>query len=196
MNTKNQIRLSSQLLFAELGYEGTSLTKIAEQVGIKKASIYSHYENKEAIFLDVIKNISESYVADIRKSFSNKEGENVEQQMKQAFFNYIESWSNEEDVINKIYNRLIQFPPVELKEKIREFIEESERLVDDIVISVIVKGQKEGIILPDMEASKIAYTFFSLIVGIISESSYKQIPDNMVQATFSWEIFWRGIRNT
>lgn len=40
--------------FVQHGYEGASLSAIAETVGIRKASIYTHFKSKEAIFLQLI----------------------------------------------------------------------------------------------------------------------------------------------
>lgn len=37
--------------FAENGYDGASLSTIAQTVGIRKASLYSHVEGKDALFL-------------------------------------------------------------------------------------------------------------------------------------------------
>ena len=35
------------------GYDSVSLREIAEEVGIQKSSIYSHYSSKEAILMDI-----------------------------------------------------------------------------------------------------------------------------------------------
>ena len=40
--------------FAHFGYEGASLSKIAEEVGIKKPTIYAHYKGKDDLFLSVV----------------------------------------------------------------------------------------------------------------------------------------------
>jgi AcrR family transcriptional regulator len=39
--------------FSERGYDASSLSEIAAQVGMRKASLYSHFASKEALFLDV-----------------------------------------------------------------------------------------------------------------------------------------------
>ncbi|MGZ7095989.1 MAG: TetR/AcrR family transcriptional regulator, partial [Methanobacterium sp.] len=42
-NTKERIFDAAIKLFAQYGFEGTSMREIAEEVGIKKASMYSHF---------------------------------------------------------------------------------------------------------------------------------------------------------
>ena len=53
MNTKEKIFNISIDLFSKKGYDSVSLREIAEEVGIKKSSIYSHYPSKEAILIDI-----------------------------------------------------------------------------------------------------------------------------------------------
>ena len=53
MNTKEKIFDVSLDLFSKRGYDSVSLREIAEEVGIKKSSIYSHYSSKEAILMDI-----------------------------------------------------------------------------------------------------------------------------------------------
>lgn len=40
--------------FVTYGYDGASLNQIAEMVGIRKASIYAHFANKDALFLTLL----------------------------------------------------------------------------------------------------------------------------------------------
>ncbi|WP_298523586.1 TetR/AcrR family transcriptional regulator [uncultured Methanobrevibacter sp.] len=53
MNTKEKIFNVSLDLFSKKGYDSVSLREIADEVGIKKSSIYSHYSSKEAILMDI-----------------------------------------------------------------------------------------------------------------------------------------------
>ena len=54
MNTKEKIFNISIDLFSKKGYDSVSLREIADGVGIKKSSIYSHYPSKEAILMDIL----------------------------------------------------------------------------------------------------------------------------------------------
>ena len=52
--TKEKILKVSTTLFSELGYKGTSVRKIASNVGIRESAIYNHYKNKEEILSKTI----------------------------------------------------------------------------------------------------------------------------------------------
>lgn len=56
-NTKQKILKVSSKLFSEYGYKGTSVRKIASEVGIRESALYNHFKNKEEIFLSVAKEI-------------------------------------------------------------------------------------------------------------------------------------------
>ena len=60
-NTKQAILEVSLNLFSVYGFEATSLSQIANAVGIRKASLYSHFENKQAIMDALVKEVLEEY---------------------------------------------------------------------------------------------------------------------------------------
>ena len=54
MSTKDRILDAALTLFAENGYNGTSVEQIAKAVGIKAPSLYKHYKGKEDILNSLI----------------------------------------------------------------------------------------------------------------------------------------------
>lgn len=60
-NTKQAILDAALELFSVQGYEATSISRLAEAVGIRKASLYSHFENKQAILDALIQSTLEQY---------------------------------------------------------------------------------------------------------------------------------------
>ena len=60
-NTKQEILNAALDLFSVQGFEATSISQIANAVGIRKASLYSHFENKQAILDALIKEVLERY---------------------------------------------------------------------------------------------------------------------------------------
>ena len=62
-NTKQEILEASLELFSVQGFEATSISQIAGAVGIRKASLYSHFESKQDILDAIVKNVLEQYGA-------------------------------------------------------------------------------------------------------------------------------------
>ena len=60
-STKERILLASAALFARDGYFGVSVKDIATAVEIKPASLYNHYESKEALWKAVLDRIQELF---------------------------------------------------------------------------------------------------------------------------------------
>ena len=61
MSTKEKIMDAALTLFAENGYDGTSVEQIANIVGIKAPSLYKHYKGKEDILNALIDSAEERY---------------------------------------------------------------------------------------------------------------------------------------
>ena len=62
-NTKRDILEAALELFSVQGFEATSISQIADAVGIRKASLYSHFESKQAILDALVKEVLERYEA-------------------------------------------------------------------------------------------------------------------------------------
>ena len=60
-NTKQEILDASLELFSVQGFEATSISQIVGAVGIRKASLYSHFESKQAILDALVKDVLEKY---------------------------------------------------------------------------------------------------------------------------------------
>ena len=62
-NTKHEILQAALELFSVQGFEATSVSQIASAVGIRKASLYSHFENKQAVLDALVQEVLEQYAA-------------------------------------------------------------------------------------------------------------------------------------
>ena len=60
-NTKQEILEVSLELFSVQGFEATSISQIANAVGIRKASLYSHFESKQAILDALVQEVLVQY---------------------------------------------------------------------------------------------------------------------------------------
>jgi len=60
-DTRERIQAIALELFAEQGYEKTSLREIAERLGVTKAALYYHFKSKE----DIVRSLTEDYRAEL-----------------------------------------------------------------------------------------------------------------------------------
>jgi AcrR family transcriptional regulator len=61
-NTRERIQAVALQLFAEQGYESTSMRQIAEQLGFTKAALYYHFASKE----DIVRALIETMLGEVR----------------------------------------------------------------------------------------------------------------------------------
>jgi len=65
-DTRSRLRELALQLFAEQGYEQTSLREIAERLGVTKAALYYYFKSKE----DIVRSLVEDYMAEIDQLIS------------------------------------------------------------------------------------------------------------------------------
>jgi AcrR family transcriptional regulator len=54
METQELILNAAEATFAQLGYDGTSVSTICEAAGVSKGAFYHHFESKQAVFLRLL----------------------------------------------------------------------------------------------------------------------------------------------
>src|SRR5215471_7421560 len=60
-DTRSRVQKVALELFAEQGYEKTSLREIAERLGVTKAALYYHFKSKE----DIVHSFTDDYFTEI-----------------------------------------------------------------------------------------------------------------------------------
>lgn len=56
--SREQLLSVARAAFAEAGYSGASMSAIAERAGIRKASLFHHFRSKEALYLEMLAEIT------------------------------------------------------------------------------------------------------------------------------------------
>ncbi|HXB48227.1 MAG TPA: TetR/AcrR family transcriptional regulator [Streptosporangiaceae bacterium] len=65
-DTRSRLRELALQLFAEQGYEKTSLREIAERLGVTKAALYYYFKSKE----EIVRSLVEDYMAELDELIS------------------------------------------------------------------------------------------------------------------------------
>ena len=55
--TKEKLLMTALNLFSKYGYDGVSISYLANELGVTKGALYRHYESKQAIFDEIIQRV-------------------------------------------------------------------------------------------------------------------------------------------
>jgi len=59
---REQILAGAQRAFARLGYEGATVARLEEETGLSRGAIFNYFENKEALFVELVRRSSNRFV--------------------------------------------------------------------------------------------------------------------------------------
>lgn len=183
METKTRIMNAAFELFAQKGIS-FSLTEVATVVGIRKASIYAHFENKESLLHKVIEDEMEKYFFEI-----NQENDDL----KKIFFGVLDYYDDSE-VKLLFWKRLLLLPPKSLAPDLVQKIHHMSEKRYEIVGNLILKDIEKGIIKNHSE-EEIALMFFSLIHGLLSSVLIYHPKDIKKYYKSIWHNFYTSIIN-
>lgn len=189
--TVDKIKKTALELFAENGYNGTSLSDIAKRVGIKKPSLYNHFDSKEALYFATIEDVFLTYVDHVNESLADIKVETVKAKLKQALISTAQFLSSHD--IGMMYMRVLMFPPIDLRENIVKRFELWEGETDEIYIRLFEEGSKRNEIQPG-DIQIYLQAFYTLLDGISTDMFIysKEKVDAKLEA--GWMVFWDGIR--
>lgn len=188
---KNEILSKSLELFANQGYFGTSMDDIAKSVGIKKASLYSHYSGKESIFTAVFNSILEDYTSFINDLTACKEETNCSEKLTSIFSGYVKNCKDNNKMV--FWDRYYYYPPEYLKDYIFSKTYEIEMLFLKKITAIVEQGIKNGG-FKNTSANDIALSFYYMMIGFAMTIKFydeKAIDKDIEKCT---AVFLDGIK--
>ena len=192
MSTKDKILNVSKSHFASNGYEGTSMAMIAEDVGIRKPSLYSHYSSKADIFKDVLTLEFETQLLLVKKILSNKNQSTVEKLYKLLMANL----PGDEKMMmdNEFYYRFFKYPPVDIEEYTIGRYREADQKIFEMFDAVVKEGKEQGDIDSTLSSRQIYELYFMMVDGIDTMSMLYNFEAAKKSSENVWQVFYRGLK--
>ena len=131
---KGQIKKASINVFARYGYHKTTLEDIANQLGIKKNSLYYYFQNKETIFNEIIVEEAAAFVETLDAEI--KKQKTTEKKLKVVISKIIYYAKERSNLLTM---------PLKVFIEIGELIENSHKEFRESVRGIIEKVLKDGI---------------------------------------------------
>ena len=176
---QSQIAKAAIALFAEKGFENTSIKDIALKTGIGKGTLYHYFESKDAILYRASLEILTEFEKSMSDSFLKKrhpsdklrvlmqEAMSITEEVEQIFFVYMELW-----LIHLRENQYGRFMDI-----FRELLQGFRIVVRDI----IEEGKQKKLYRQDVDPKNLAIYLVASIDGIYLHYYFDQQAFDLLQ---------------
>ncbi|MCM2603364.1 TetR/AcrR family transcriptional regulator [Rossellomorea marisflavi] len=183
----NELKAIALEQFALHGYQGASLSAIADKAGIKKQSIYSHFKSKEDLFIRAFED-SVQHELDFIDRYLARNELPIIHTLNQFLPSYLTRYG--EDSNMKFFLRTSFFPPVELEEAIKEG---TEKYITGLEALFVRLFERYGRFQSDITPEKASVTYLTILDGLLVELLYGRSERLEKRLEHSLEVFWKGI---
>lgn len=188
MVTKQHITEAAFKLFALKGFYETSTENIANALGIKKQSLYSHFKSKGEIILAVLQEHAEHINKEIEKIIGTNSDKSTEALLKSIFEKICVYFSQRD--------RLLLWKRIRCLDENGEYKEILQNIYSQL--KYIIHVELGGILkieYPHFNSPEIFRSFFTsyiiLISGYMDWMLFVGYDSNTIEST--WENFWQGM---
>ena len=105
-DTKNKILDAAKTIFTSKGFDGASIDSIALEAGVTKSLLYYYFENKDAVFYEVIKKTMQNLIIRLEEERKIK----IPQNREESFICGINILKNEIDVLRIALSEALKSP--------------------------------------------------------------------------------------
>ena len=190
--TKQLILDHALALFTDKGYEGASMDDIARAVGIRKASLYAHFDGKESIFSAIFDDILAEYERFIH-GLTRLSDETAPAALERVFLSFIDYCYDNPKMY--FWDRYFYYPPAFLRDFIREKTLETERLFLEQIRRLMEQGAGNGEIRGgDTEGMTLSYYY--LMIGLSMSVRMYERADLLRDARAAWNGLRLGLERS
>ncbi len=144
---RERVLEAAEQLFAERGFAGTSVQQIAEMAGVSKATIFHHFENKQALYCAVVERVCAGTRHALETLLSDEHGQALDQ-LRAYRRQDMEEMLTHARVVRLILRELTMGEDAQAK-----------ALVDQVfgqhylrLKALVIRAQREGMLREDIDA--------------------------------------------
>ncbi|MGR5984978.1 TetR/AcrR family transcriptional regulator [Bacillus cytotoxicus] len=188
--TANCIKAVALSHFARYGYEGTSLANIAQEVGIKKPSIYAHFKGKEELYFICLEEALQKDLQCFTDDIESLSESPTETLLINLLKGYAKRFGESEE--SMFWSRTSYFPPDAFREQIIEKANAHIEKIREILFPIFKRANEQGE-LHNIEIKDALEAYLCLLDGLMVELLYAGFNRFETRLKASWSVFWRGL---
>jgi len=190
MDRKEEVLQAAFHLFAEKGYH-LSLSDIADEIGIKTPSLYSHFNNKDEIIYLMVEKETIKLFEHMTECVQAIRDQGCRLILKEVFFETM-AYNGLERL--RVLRRLPFIEKDSLRGRCIGLMREREMGFLGLLSQVVREGVQNGEIFEELEHSALI-SFMAMLQGTLDgKLLYAGFADMQEFYEKSWECFWNGIK--
>ena len=190
--TAKRIQETALKYFAEKGYDATTLADIAGEIGIKKPSIYAHYDSKMDLFMVIVEAAKTDYRHCWQTALNDSPHLPADQRLYELFRS-ISHYFITDKVKMAFWVRLLMFPPVDCPTDIVQSLKNLNSHFINEIVSIIEDGMTNNI-LRHTAPYELSLAYFCLLDGYLMRAICDHDFDYKNSLPKIWECFLSGIK--
>lgn len=191
MDKKQEIIEAAFELFCEKGYH-LSLSEIANAVGIKTPSLYSHFKSKDEILDQMIHEEIYRYYQVLEDKIKEIKLMKSKDAMKNLFAFFIDYFSEYKRL--RFWRTIPLIPNEQLRNTSSRLIKEKDNEYKQQLLAYFMKGVSDGDLKPDA-TERTLHLYLCMIQGVLDAMLlYPNDYKDNIFALDVFEAYWEGIR--
>lgn len=167
---KEAILKAAANLFAERGFNETSMAELAKVTGVAQGTIFYHFNNKEELFLTVLDDFKTSITQEFENHIKEKNFTTGLEKVEGALNFYLYLAGSMEERF-RILHRHHAYELARINPVCRVHLESIYSCLVDIFEKAILLGQQDGSIR-EMDARKAALIIYTMVDGLVRFNTY------------------------
>lgn len=184
--SKQHIQQQAMRLFAEHGYEGASMQLVAEAVGIKKQSIYTHYRNKDELFLAACE---EAMTQELTHAIAEINAMETVDALERYLYDTVQRY--EARLETRFWLRMSIYPPMHLEARVMVHVYTYLDAVEAAVQQLLERQRDD--LHERLPTDAMAQAYLGMIDACHIELLYGGPARVQKRIEASWLIFKRGV---
>jgi AcrR family transcriptional regulator len=190
-STRDRVRQEAARLFARRGYGGTSMSEIADRVGVRKASLYSHFDSKADLMLELVEDSLERWQEACRGD--QRPGQTVEQRLVTYLGAAVRFGKTHPEAVGILRLAAGQMPS-ELRQRFNSLLDRHDQEWRDTLTQLFREAKERGEV-EGGDAHELGLFWSVFVHGLLINQIFETHKSEAMLENLQpmWRLFWRGV---